>query len=154
MYHQKNNQGFTLIEILISVSIIVIISTLAMIATSKVKQDARDTVCEANLSSISDAIEVRRMTYDKLLKDITGSDCSRCPCSPYDKDSLHDINCVTSLNSAYNSIGFKEYLIDPWGDPFLIDENEGEDPGDPCVYDIIYSVNCGSVDVDFYLCDE
>jgi hypothetical protein len=47
-----------------------------------------------------------------------------------------------AINAAtWAALGFSTPPLDPWGNPYTIDENEGEPtfPNEPCRYDMVYS---------------
>jgi prepilin-type N-terminal cleavage/methylation domain-containing protein len=53
----KNNKGFSLVELLVVISIIVLLSTIAMVSLNSIRQKARDTKRIADAKQISIALD-------------------------------------------------------------------------------------------------
>lgn len=156
------NKGFTLIEILVAVAIIGFLVSLAVLSLNNTRQKAKTEKCLADLQLISKAIQVKTLEKQKMLKDITGSSCSDCVCRNrdeypggywyYSKASVNDPDCVNAMTSVHKKIGYAGLLRDPEGNPYTIDENEGEGTN-PCLNnDIVKSFYCGGIYVPHYLC--
>lgn len=129
--------GFTLIEVLVVTAIIGLLSVIVLVSIRVARDRAAVARLQADAKSIITQISVRRLA---LLKDLTGNSCTMC---------WFDVNMrvndqpamVNKLDDAWAKIGFVTSPIDPWGTPYLINENEEVDP-DPskyCKYDLIYS---------------
>jgi hypothetical protein len=115
---------------------------------------------QADLIKILTAIGVKRDQLKTSLINVTGSGCSACVCNS-DYGGGGDIKssaCAESMTKAFKQLGFPDILRDPWGDPYLIDENENDksiNPNNPCVSkDTLYSMtfNRFFITVPFYQC--
>ena len=148
----KKITGFTLIELLVVISIIGFLASMAVFALNVARVKAKEARCRADLKQILTAIDVKRDEQNKVLMGVTGSGCTACYCSPYDEATLNSTACVNRLTLTFKNLGFPGILRDPWGKPYLIDENEYERPDNLCVRDSLRSLNCGSVSVPFYIC--
>jgi prepilin-type N-terminal cleavage/methylation domain-containing protein len=105
-------------------------------------------IMEADLDVVAKAIYIGREKEKSTLIDITGQTCSDCVCrdenfiSPLSADAQ---TCVTRWdeimtilkNSTDIDISFLE--TDPWGSPYLVDENEGEPGHLYCRKDTLFS---------------
>lgn len=149
----SNKKAFTLIELLVVISIIGLLSTLAAVALKNAREKAKTTRCRADLKQIVTAIELKRDEYNAVLLTVTGSGCSACSCSPYDQATLNSPACVNRMTTTFQNLGFPGLLKDPWGDPYLIDENEYEPGWPPCRLDFVWSLNCGGVNPTFFVCN-
>lgn len=103
---------------------------------------------EKDLAVVDKAISIGRLQTDQTLRDITGSTCSDCICRG---DTFQNVNSGSALacEIRWNNIlsvirtttdidlGFME--TDPWGSPYLVDENESENAGDYCRRDNLFS---------------
>jgi len=145
-------KGFTLIELLVVISIIGFLASMAVFALNVARVKAKEARCRADLKQILTAIDVKRDEYNTTLMGVTGSGCTQCSCSPYDDVTLNSAACVDRVTTTFKNLGFPGILRDPWGKPYLIDENEYEFPADLCRRDSLRSLNCGSVSVPFYIC--
>jgi prepilin-type N-terminal cleavage/methylation domain-containing protein len=157
-YNNKKRRGFTLIEILVVISVIAFITVSAIFFFNKARQNAKIKKCVADIKIVAQAIDVKRDEKNDYLINITGSGCSDCACRigggnyNYSKQSINTPSCISNMTSVFKKIGFSYLPKDPWGDPYLIDENEKEWSGDPCREDILQSYNCGMELIDFYAC--
>ena len=94
---------------------------------SETREKAKVQKCRADLTQIRTQIELKRNQTDKLLSQITGSACSACACwDATPPNNISGENCFNKMTTTFQRIGFPALLKDPWGDPYLIDENEGE----------------------------
>ncbi len=149
----NQQKGFTLIELLIIIAIIGLLATMATTSLKNAQDKARLTRCRADFKQILTAIDVKREQYNNVLLSVTGSGCSDCSCRPLSEASLETSACVSRMTTTFQNLGFNGLLKDPWGHPYLIDENEQE--GGSCAnHDSLCSFGspCGCVAVPFYVC--
>lgn len=116
-----------------------------------VKDREKDNRCEEDIKRILTAIDEKRRERNTVLVNITGDSCSPCSCWEY---GLDDTTCIDTMTRTFVKLGFPGLFRDPWGNPYLIDENEWEDPENPCVHDAVYSENKCEGYVPFYICSE
>lgn len=140
--------GFTLIEIVIVIAIIAVLSVIGLTSYSRFQHNAQITKVTADMQIIEKNINVARIFGDITLTGITGNGCSECtPCRNVpDLRNVPDTHaCVVRWKSIQSKLAtynadISEIDRDPWGSPFLVDENEGEQPTNPCRKDRINSV--------------
>ena len=104
----------------------------------------------ASLARISRLASRAKTATGRMLWEITGSNCSRCGCDGYDlRNAPAGDVCVRQWDAALARLGAAagaspEELAglarDPWGSPYLLNENEGESPDLPSVQDTVTSV--------------
>lgn len=137
----NRNKGFTLLELLIVIGILAVIATTAVLVINPAEmiKNARIKGTQESLNALADAIVKIKGFKEQSLMQITGSGCTRCVCTagvPVDQVAA----CITSWNTALvkiSNIGTSTALTsdlsvfakDAWGDPFILDENEGESGG-------------------------
>jgi prepilin-type N-terminal cleavage/methylation domain-containing protein len=120
----RQHSGFTIVELLIVIVVIAILAAITIVAFNGVQERARVTKANSELATLQKAVMVARISQDKVLKDITLSNCTRCGIIPY-ATALDRIAAASSTNLDAIKAG------DPWGNPYGIDENEGEG-ANPC----------------------
>jgi len=146
------NKGFTLIELLVVISIIGVLAAVTLASLSDARISAQYVVAEANMRQIEKSLAAS----DNLngLIQITGRGCSGCQCRPASgapadlrnipSSSLCFTHWQTSLNLINDSTTYfsdvSGFYRDPWGSPYLLDENENEFPADPCRRDRLRTV--------------
>jgi prepilin-type N-terminal cleavage/methylation domain-containing protein len=141
-------QGFTLIELLVVIAIIGILSLGTFAVVQSAREDALKTRAKSELSQIVKLIEAARVTRGKTLMEITEAGCSLCECRSL-SDPLYELSnthtCIASMSASFTKIAdelgepsFVQRLRDPWGSPYLFDENEGNQGA--CVQDRFLSV--------------
>ncbi|EFL50111.1 conserved hypothetical protein [Solidesulfovibrio fructosivorans JJ]] len=99
----------------------------------------------AALAGLADMAARAKAAAGKPLWEITGRNCSRCGCQGRDLRIVPDGDkCVRQWREALARIGhaagasdkeLARYARDPWGAPYLLNENEGESPDFPCLPD-------------------
>ncbi len=105
-------------------------------------------IMDADLKVVAKAINIGRKKVGKTLNEITGNNCSDCVCrgeSFVEPLSANAQACVDNWEIIMNvlrsstdvDISFLE--TDPWGSPYLVDENEGEFPNNYCRKDVLMS---------------
>lgn len=152
-------RGFTIVELLIVIVIISILAVIVIVAYNGIQDRARAAKIQSDEKSLIKAIISARNTTGRTLLEITGNIWTADSC--YSQSSGTDLaalptsdSCWTTYTQALDDISVASghdvrNLKDPWGRPYYIDENEGEDPFSPCQEDIVaaYSypfVNYGS----------
>ncbi|MAQ77180.1 hypothetical protein CL684_01505 [Candidatus Campbellbacteria bacterium] len=143
-------RGFTLIELLVVIAIIGILSAIVVSALGSARTNARIAATETELDQLEKLIVSAQYntntrvidltnpggngTFDSCPNDVSGlSGSSLCVT---DWQTAIDTLTSSSLSNASDGSGFYE---DPWGSPYLLDENEGEVPANPCRNDVVFS---------------
>lgn len=96
-------KGFTLVELMIVVALIVILSTIGAVIYINVLKNARDSIRKADISAISKALEVNRTTNGYIPLQV--SQFSKYSAS----DSSGNAYCIAS------GFPFTPEVIAPWG---------------------------------------
>lgn len=124
-----NDRGFTLIELLLVIAIVGILAGVILIGINPAQRmkEARDAVLQQDVRSIINMVEQERISKRKVLRYITLSGCSDCVCRTAGVD-VRNPTCFNSMNTAWQRVAGKDMPKDPWGNPYMIDENEGEQP--------------------------
>ncbi len=144
----RARHGFTLIELLVVISIIGLLASILMISLGHARTKAKTSRAQQDLMQIMKAIELARDDQNKNLKDITGNNCSDCGCrSAGDLRNIpNTAPCASTMNTQFAKLGFVKAPRDPWGSPYLMDENEGEGGCDTTRKDHIYSAGPDGID--------
>lgn len=136
----QKQKSFTLIELLVVIAIIGLLASIVLVGLKGARDRARIARAQEELAQIRSAIDVARHSQDKVLKDITGNGCSSCPCPTSDLSVLDDSHdCIKNWENIIDKLDLPTGFRDPWGCPYLVDENELEYTGTPCRKDYIRS---------------
>ena len=147
----KYSQGFSLIELLVVVGMISMIASFILASLQDARLDAQYTKARMEIKQIEGLITTAKLQKQVTTQQLTGSFCTECTCR--DKGNIHDlaptdtcttnyVSTMTKLNNSTNGFFIlKTMPKDPWGSPYLINENEGEVgfPGGTCYTDSIAS---------------
>lgn len=132
------SRGFTLTELLVSVTIIAVLTVAGLFGFTSVVRKAQYARAKADMSQLMTAIDVARKNSKKNLTQIFlgGANCPECSCHN-SGTPLKNVPKTDSCWQAYyqaideinNAAGYKildNAMVDPWGSPYLLDANEGE----------------------------
>ncbi len=149
MTFPDRNKAFTLLELVIVLGIIGVIATIGAASFRSTIDDTRVSSAETDLEDIKKSVETARVRTGQLFGQITGNYCSFCNACNTGADlknvpasnpcMVRWMNVVNTVSaSGYGDI--TDYTRDPWGSPYVVDENDGEYPTNPCRRDSIRSV--------------
>ncbi|MBI2019421.1 prepilin-type N-terminal cleavage/methylation domain-containing protein [Candidatus Daviesbacteria bacterium] len=128
-------RGFTLVELLVTISIISILSVIGITVFSSAQNSARNAKVLGDFDAMYKNIEIARSTQQKTLFQLTGLGCSDCgACRSNDWT-----NCLERMATSYSRVTTAPLPLDPWGRPYFWDENEGEFSPTDCRQDSIRS---------------
>lgn len=116
--------------------------------------NARTQATKATFDAIYKQIESGRILQQKTLMQLTGGGWTAGACYGGSGYDVKIAGCEAALTSAFvTKLGMGALPKDGWGDPILLDENEGEFSNDPCRKDSIWSIHSGlSMTIPFYNC--
>ncbi len=137
MLNNKNTKkAFTLIELLMVISIIGILSSIVLISVSAVRKNARDAVRKSDLSQISKALEVYQISHNGVYPAISGIfETSMGICNPVSNCTGNNWDSTSNLIKNLKDEENIEIMIDPL--------NKGE-------YYYLYDVDCSGGICDSY----
>ncbi len=135
-----SKKGFTLIELMVVISIIAILSLIGVTTYSGVLNKARNAKITSDFDAIYKNIEIARQSQRKTLGQITGNWCSDCGgCRTGDLSTDTTLTCLNTMTASYLTVTAAPLPLDPWGIPYVWDENEGEG-GSSCSPDYLRTV--------------
>lgn len=138
-------KGFTIVELLIVIVVIGVLAAITIVAYNGLQERARVTKIKADLNQISKATLSARIfagqplgvitenwyTAKSCLDKPTGTNLAALPRTDACwVDYLATMQKISDL-SGVNVSG----MVDPWGRPYAIDENEGRNETEFCIQD-------------------
>lgn len=140
----KTATGFTIVELLIVIVVIAILAAITIVAFNGVQERSRAAKISSDLSMLSKAIQAARISAgEQALRFVTNSTGTAGNCmskaagtdlATLDKatDSCW-ISYRASMQAISNAANMDVTgLVDPWGRPYVLDENEKEGASVPC----------------------
>jgi prepilin-type N-terminal cleavage/methylation domain-containing protein len=144
MHNKPRSGGFTIVELLIVIVVIGILAAIVIVAYNGVQARAQTSKINADLAMFSKAIQAARAnSSDRALRYITNSTgtAGSCMVKPAGTDlatlDRATDTCWTNYQASLQLISNAANinitnLIDPWGRPYVLDENEQEGASVPC----------------------
>lgn len=143
-------------EILVVIAIIGILASIVLGTVFDALEESKYAAAEQEVKQIQRIVNIAQNNTGKTLGEITGSYCTKCAGSCANSGGVYlDLKnlpesdaCFVEQELAYEKImqaseGLGGDLMlfrrDPWGSPYLIDENEGEYANSPCRKDTVQS---------------
>ena len=139
------NRGFTIVELLIVVVIIAILASITIVAYNGIQTRAQRSKIDTDIATINRAISAARSAESKTFAQITNTSATGVSC--WGQPNGTDLAALASNSTCW--VRYQQTLaalssasginiagiVDPWGRPYLIDENEGE--GGNCALDTV-----------------
>lgn len=144
VFHNKQ-RGFTIVELLIVVIVIAILAAIVIVAYNGITQKSQQSKISADLKAFEKAVHMARTATGQVLGGVTGSFGTAAACvnepSGTNLATLPKTDpCWTNYASALDKISAASgsnirSLVDPWGRPYYLDENEYEGGPTNCTHD-------------------
>lgn len=99
--HLKAKKGFTLVELMIVITVIAILATIGVISFTRVQAQTRDTKRKADMRAVSTALQAyftEKQTYPTQLSDLVPTYVPTLPVDPQNGSQyVYDNNATTNL---------------------------------------------------------
>ncbi|OGE84100.1 MAG: hypothetical protein A2846_01630 [Candidatus Doudnabacteria bacterium RIFCSPHIGHO2_01_FULL_49_9] len=140
----KTHLGFTILELLVVISIIGLLSSMVMASARSARQKASMARLAGDMHQISTQADIARDSANDTLIGITGNGCSMCLFNTT-QSVTSQTGAVAQNAAGWQSLGFNAAPSDPWGNPYLLDENEYEAGWAPCRHDMAISAGSNRI---------
>jgi prepilin-type N-terminal cleavage/methylation domain-containing protein len=132
----KNKKGFTLIELMVVLSIISLLATIILGSLSNAREKARISRARQDLIQINNALNLYISKYNKAPKEFTSTtswinqwNTPNCQGDYYMNNGTTDVNSLQDRPNGqvlnYFNTEISEFLstipIDPWGQQYIVD---------------------------------
>ena len=135
----EGGRGFTIVELLIVIVVIAILAAITVVAYNGIQQQAQEAKIKSDQAQLIKAIMIARENTGRTLGVIDGRHYSAGPCLsrpagtnlatlPRSDDCWTVYSASLSAISDASGVNVRG-IVDPWGRPYAIDENEGENGG-------------------------
>jgi prepilin-type N-terminal cleavage/methylation domain-containing protein len=142
--------GFTIVELLIVIVVIAILAAILRLscgAYNGIQARARQSKMSSDLVQLEKAVDAARTIQDKPMYDITGNSGTAYGCTikangtdlaALPKTDACWVDYLNTLNAISTAGGVNvRGLVDPWGRPYYIDENENQNDNGTCTQDVL-----------------
>jgi prepilin-type N-terminal cleavage/methylation domain-containing protein len=159
MNRHRKQLGFTIVELLIVIVVIGILAAITVVAYNGIQDRAQRAKITSDLRNIENAINMARADRATVLGIITGNfgTAGACVSKPSGTDFAalaRTDACWTQYLTTLDRISTAggqnvRNLVDPWGRPYFIDENENEGGTTNCTKDSIGAYKNPNVSTDW-----
>lgn len=144
MNSRLNTKGFTIVELLIVIVIVAILAAITVVAYNGIQTRSQNSKISADLTMFIRAIHAARINSgEQALRYVTNSTgtAGNCMSKPAGTDlaalDKTTDSCWVAYKNSLKAISDAASiditgLIDPWGRPYVLDENEKEGTSVPC----------------------
>ncbi|MDP2933506.1 MAG: prepilin-type N-terminal cleavage/methylation domain-containing protein [bacterium] len=131
------NRGFTLIELLVVIAIIGLLASVVLVSLNNARAKAKTARINADFRQMETAISMARDSSNQLTGQVTGNWCTVC--SFGGTPVVSQPGPLATNDTTWQRLGFPKAPADPFGSPYLIDENEREFGPSDCRPDVVFS---------------
>lgn len=132
-------KGFTLIELLVVIAIIGLLSSVVLAALNSARNRANIVKLRADLQGIIKGVGQAQLVAGNTVMQITGTGCGGACAFNHTTKVSSQTSAVATMAAEWVSLGFTTALLDPWGNIYILDPNEGEIGGNLCRSDSLFS---------------
>lgn len=136
------------VKVVLAVGLVV---PVVLIGLNNVRESSRQNVVEQELPQLVERIKQARVSNNAVLGEITGDYYSdgnaKCRKGQNLTNLAEDDPCIVGMSAQWQKLGFEDLPRDPWGSPYLFDENEMEGGGcEAGRYDVVFSPGPNGID--------
>jgi len=147
MYNDSmKEKGFTLIELLVVVAIIGILATVVLASLGSARDRARTAKAQSDITQMRTIMTGAQINSGQRLGEMLNVGYNTANGCTGDLSSLASNICETPWRNAidaimeiYDSSSSGVFYEDPWGQPYVLDANEGQPGEPPCIINTLLS---------------
>ena len=122
-----------------------------LIGVNNLRESSRQRSVETELPQLVERIKKARVGSNLVLGEMTGDFYSdgnaKCRKGQSLRSLAADDACIVGMTAQWQKLGFEDLPRDPWGSPYLFDENEMEGGGcEAGRYDVVFSAGPNGID--------
>lgn len=122
-------------ELLVVIAIIALLAAIIMASLTSARAKARTAKLQGDMHTFETKISTIRTG---TLLQLTSNGCTACSFNT--TATVNSQAAALSVNAtSWQLLGFSSVPIDPWGNPYIFDENELEFGNSDCRFDVFYS---------------
>lgn len=142
----NTQSGFTLLELLVAISIITLLASVVLSAVQDAQISSQYARAKTEMKELGRTMIEAQGEMASPISAVTQKNCTHCSCSNGTSLKQSGNSCYTSWNDTLERIidasnglgeGLENLDRDPWGSPYLLDENEGVSDSNPCRPDLL-----------------
>lgn len=140
----KNQDGFSLIELMMVVGIVGLLSAIAVPSMKLMSDRAKISAAKSQMALAVSTAEIIHLSNKTVIEAIievypASAGCTHCLQGASGHSDPATWTNISAGDASWRVLGYPSTPIDPWGRPWVMDENQGEYGPDDCRFDSLFS---------------
>ena len=140
----NSQEGFSLVELMTVVAIMGTLAAVAVPRFSSSSDKVKQTQVQTDTLVASTAVSSMHLNLKSVIQSFQATNaspgnCVACAQGWQVGTSPSTWGNIAAGDAAWRALGYPKTPLDPWGEPYILDDNDGEFGERDCRYDAIYS---------------